>query len=189
MRLLFFITIGVLSTSLLSSCLKDTPYLSLGNTTPILEFGQSAANNVYGYGGYYGAFAFAGDTAGPAVTDYDTAIALVLASPQVLNDTIAVTIAIDQTQIAPYNTAEDTNYTLIPQLNGADSLYSLPLTVIKIAPGYRIGNIPVTIHLENFPNPHHFALPITITKVVDEENPSNTIIISGNSGQFMWLFN
>jgi len=182
MRYILFVFLG-LGVIGFSSCLKDKPYLDVSDTTPIIEFGQSAANGVYGPNGYFGAFPFAGDTAGGPVATYDTAIALVLASPQVLNDTVRVTVAIDTTQLSAFNSSQGDSITLLPS-----NLYSLPQTLIGIAPGYRIGAIPVTINLSAFPAHHQYGLPIKILSATDVENPNNQIVISGNSGTFMWLF-
>lgn len=183
MKLKISIIIGALSSLVFSSCLKDTPFMDVSNTTPIIQFGLSLAT------GQQGPFAFAGDSTAYVVPSYDTAIALVLASPQVLNDSVAVTIAIDPTQIAAFNAANDTDMVMIPNTNSSgDSLYSMPLTTIVIPPGYRVGSIPVNIYLNAFPAAHLYGLPLTITNVVDVENPSNKIIISGNSGTFMWIF-
>ena len=169
----------------LSSCLKDKPFLDVSNTQPVIEFGQSLANGITNQGDphYIGAFYFLGDTAAAPVPTYDTAIALILASPQVLNDSIAVTIALDSTQIAPWNTAEGDTLTMIP-----DSLYSMPLTTVGISPQHRIGNIPVTIPLSKFPVSNAYALPIKIVNAVDVTNPNTLVVVSGNSGKFMWIF-
>jgi hypothetical protein len=183
MRRILFIILGFCGVSFFPSCLKDQPYLDVSNTQPIIEFGQSAANGIYGPNGYYGAFAFQGDTAGGPVTTYDTAVALILASPQVLNDSIQVTLAIDPTQLAAFNTAEGDSVTQLPA-----NLYSLPQTVIGISPGFRIGSIPVTINLSAFPAKHRYGLPISIVSAKDLRNPNNQIVVSGNSGKFMWLF-
>jgi hypothetical protein len=162
---LFCILPGIVA---LGGCLKDTPYLDVSNTKPIIEFGISPAN------GWYGPFGLAGDTVGsPAV---DTAIGLVIASPQVLNKSVTVTVHIDGSQISAYNAANGTSFTLLPA-----NLYSMPDTVITIPAGYRIGRIPVNINFPIFPQNQSFALPLTI---VD----GGGLIISGNSSQFMWLF-
>jgi hypothetical protein len=185
MKLKFSIIIGALSSLVLSSCLKDTAFLDVSNTTPIMQFGLSVAT------GNPGPFVFAGDSTAYVVPTYDTAIALVLASPQVLNDSVVVTIAIDPTQITAFNTANDdtTNMTLIPNTNGTgDSLYSMPQMTITIPPGYRVGSIPVNIYLKAFPAAHLYGLPLTIVSAVDKENPNNQIIVSGNAGTFMWIF-
>jgi hypothetical protein len=185
MRYTLFIAIGAVVISLFASCLKDKTYLNLAATQPIVEFGQSAANGVYNpVNGYYGAFPFAADTLnGPAIPAYDTAVALVLASPQVLNDSISVTIEIDTTQISAYNAAEGDSLTLLPA-----NLYVLPQTVIGIGAGFRIGNIPVTIDMGAFPTHHQYALPITIVSATDIEHPGDSVVVSSNSGKFMWLF-
>jgi hypothetical protein len=183
MKLILFIVLGACAVSLFPSCLKDQPYLNVSDTEPIVEFGQSAANGIFGPNGYFGAYTFQGDTAGGPVITYDTAVALVLASPQVLSDSIQVTIAIDTTQLSAFNAAEGDSITLLPA-----NLYSLPQTVIGISPGYRIGNIPVTIDMPAFPAAHQYGLPISIVSAVDLKNPGTQIVVSGNSGKFMWLF-
>jgi len=162
---LFCILPGIVA---LGGCLKDTPYLDVSNTKPIIEFGISPAN------GWYGPFGLAGDTVGsPAV---DTAIGLVIASPQVLNKSVTITVQIDTTQISAYNAANGTSYTLLPA-----NLYSMTDSVITIPAGYRIGRIPVNINFPIFPQTQSYALPLTIVN-------GGGLIISGNSNQFMWLF-
>jgi len=167
-----------------SSCLKDKPYLDVSNTEPVIEFGQSVANGIVNQNvNYAGAFYFAGDTAASPVPSYDTAIALILASPQVLNDSIAVTIALDSTQIAAWNAAEGDTLTMIPS-----NLYTLPQTVIGISPQHRIGNIAVQIPLASYPASNAYGLPIKIVNAVDVSNPNQLIVVSSNSGKFMWIF-
>jgi hypothetical protein len=163
---IFCILPGVVA---LGGCLKDTPYLDVSNTQPIIEFGISPAN------GWYGPFPLAGDTVGSPVV-VDTAIGLVIASPQVLNKSYSITVRVDTTQISAYNAANGTSYTLLPA-----SLYSMPDSVITIPAGYRIGRIPVNINFPIFPQTQSYALPLTIVN-------GGGLLISGNSGQFMWLF-
>ena len=172
------IIIGTLSSLvLLSACLKDTPYMDVSNTAPIVQFGLSIAN------GQAGPFQFAGDTAGYTVNVYDTAIAIDLSSPQVLNDTITVGFQIDPTQITAFNGANGTNFVVMPA-----AYYTLTDTSVQILPGHRVAAIPVTFNINAMPGTHNYAFPLTITSVVDKQNPNNQIIISGNSNQFMWLF-
>ena len=182
MRTILFVLLGF-GVIGFSSCLKDSPYMDVSNTSPIIEFGQSAANGVFGPNGYFGAFPFAGDTAAAPVATYDTAVALVLASPQVLNDSVHVTIAIDSTQLAPFNSSQGDSITMLPS-----NLYSIPQTLIGIAPGSRVGVIPITINLSLFPAHHQYGLPIKIVSATDVEKSNTQIIVSGNSGTFMWLF-
>jgi Domain of unknown function (DUF1735) len=165
------------------SCLKDKAFLDVSNTSPVIEFGQSIAQGITNDStGYEGAFYFAGDSLNAPVATYDTAIALVLASPQVLNDSISVTLAVDPTQIPGWNAQPDTA-TLIP-----DSLYSLPQLTVGISPQHRVGNFPVNIFLSKFIPVHDYALPLKIVSATDVTHPNTSIIVSGNSGTFMWLF-
>jgi Domain of unknown function (DUF1735) len=183
MKLTFLISIGVLFCSALASCLKDTPFMDVSNTAPIIEFGQSPAQGlqgpfVYGYD-TYGVYGppntfVASDT----LTLTDTAIALVLASPQVEASTLQTVVGIDTAQISAFNTANSTNFTLLP-----DSLYTLSDTV-NISAGYRVGRIPVVL---KFPGLHNYALPIKIVNSYFMNNKTG-VVISGNSGTFMWLF-
>ena len=168
-----------------SSCLKDKPYLDASNTQPVIEFGQSVANGITNqvYSSYAGAFYFVGDTAAAPVPAYDTAIALILASPQVLGDSVSVTIALDPTQLATWNAAEGDTLTMIP-----DSLFTISSLTIGISPEHRIGNIGVQIPLSKYPVHHAYGLPIQIVSAVDVKNSSNSIVVSGNSGKFMWIF-
>jgi hypothetical protein len=183
MRLRFLIPTVAFFLITISSCLKDTPFMDVSNTAPIIEFGQSPAQGlqgpfVYGYDTYgvYGPPKTFISTDTIALTD--TAIALVLASPQVESDTLQTIVGIDNTQIAAYNTANSSNFGMLP-----DSLYTLTDTV-NILPGYRVGSIPVTL---KFPGLHNYALPLKIVGSYFLHSNTN-IIISGNSGTFMWLF-
>jgi hypothetical protein len=163
------ISIASLACSLiLSSCLKDTPYMNVADSPPIIEFGLSPANGVSG------PFTYAGDTA--SGSNIDTAIALVIASPQVLNYNVTVTVAIDTTQITAYDIANSAGYTMLPS-----NLFTLDSTTVTIQAGYRVANLPITLNLQNFPATHNYALPLKITN-------GDGLIISSNSSDFMWLF-
>jgi hypothetical protein len=188
MKLKILIPIAVVFGLVLSSCLKDTPFMDVSNTAPIIEFGQSPAQGLQGpflYGfDAYGVYGppntfIPSDTI--ALTD--TAIALVLASPQVVGDTLQTIVGIDTTQISAYNSANDaagdsTSYSLLPY-----SSYTMSDTV-NILPGYRVGSISVVL---KFPGLHNYALPLKIVNSYFLHN-NTSVIISGNSGTFMWLF-
>lgn len=168
MKLKIALPIGLVFCLALASCLKDNPYMDVSNTAPIIEFGQSPAQGVSG------PFTYGGDMTAPA----DTAIALVLASPQVESDTLQTIVGIDPTQVTAYNSANGTNVTTIP-----DSLVIMQDTV-NILPGYRVGVIPVRL---KFPGIHNSALPLRIVgSYFLHQNTS--VVISSNSGTFMWLF-
>ena len=158
----------------LSACLKDTPYLDVSNSQPIIEFGLSPAN------GQFGPFPFAGDTVGAPAVNIDTAIAVVVASPQVLNTTVTTTVKVDTSQISAYNSANGTSFTAMP-----DSLYKLTTTA-SVAPGYRVGRVAVTLMASKFPAHHSYALPLAIVNA--SESGGQSLLVSGNSGTFMWLF-
>jgi hypothetical protein len=178
MKRLTFLAVAMMFVLGFSSCLKDTPFMDVSNTQPIIEFGQSAANGVYGVDNLP-VFLYGSDT----TITYDTTVALILASPQVLNDTVATEIIVDTTQIAPYNAAAGDSTTLLP-----DSLYSLASTSIPIWPQHRIGSIQVVLNFQKFPAHYDYCLPLSIVNAIDRQNANNLIIVSGNSGKFMWLF-
>jgi Domain of unknown function (DUF1735) len=163
------IPIGFVLSLLLASCLKDTPYLDVSNTAPIIQFGQSPAQGVQG------PFPYDGDMTAPV----DTAIALVLASPQVETDTLQTIVEVDPAQVDAFNAANGTNVTVLP-----NNLFTLIKDTINILPGYRVGIIPV--HLK-FPGQANSALPIKITKSYFLHKDIQ-VVISGNGGTFMWLF-
>jgi hypothetical protein len=170
MKLTSLIVIGLLSCYVFASCLKDTPFLDVSNTAPIIQFGISPAS------GSQGPFFYAGDTASSSAID--TAVALVISSPQVLTRDVKVTVRIDPGQIAAFNSANDTTLALLPS-----NLYALTDSVITIKAGYRVGRIPIHLSLNAFPSPHFYGLPIVIVGTDD-----NQMIVSGNSSTFMWLF-
>ena len=144
--------------------------MDVSNTQPLIQFGLSPVN------GWYGPFSYAGDTAGSATID--TAIALVIASPQVLNKAVNITIRVDTSQISAFNATDTITYTMLPA-----NLFSLTDTVITIPAGYRVGRIPVTLNLANFPASHNFALPLTIV-----DGGGLQINTTAGSNDFMWLF-
>ena len=171
MKLKILIPVGFCLAILFSSCLKDTPFMDVSNTKPVIEFGLSAAS------GNFGPFRYKGDTT--SATPTDTAIALVVAAPQPLGTTVTATVAVDPSQIDAFNAANGTSYTLLPS-----NLYTLT-TSITIAPGYSVGSIPVSFNFANFPQPHRYALPLVI---VGAKTNGDTLIVSPNSNTFMWLF-
>jgi len=168
MKIKILIPAAFLIVIMMASCLKDTPYMDVSNTAPIIEFGQSPAQGVMG------PFVYGGDTTAMA----DTAVALVLASPQVESDTLQTLVSVDPTQVTSYNTNNGTNFSVLP-----DSLFTISDTV-NILPGYRVGSIQVTL---KFPGLHNYALPLKISASYFLNN-NQQVIVSSNSGTFMWLF-
>jgi hypothetical protein len=169
MKIKFLIPLFLFAVIFLSSCLKDSPnYIQVANSAAIIEFGLSPANGV-ALGVTY-----PHDTSSLPITD--TAVALVIASPQTLTKDITVTVAVDSSQVAAYDSANSANYTMMPS-----NLYTLTSTSITIKAGYRVGRIPVTINVPDFPATHNYALPLVI-------KDGGGLIISANSGTFLWLF-
>jgi hypothetical protein len=167
----------ILSIAVFSSCLKSTPYLDVSNTQPIIEFGISPAN------GWYGPFQY--DSTGSSLeTDVDTAVGLVIASPQVLSKSYTITVGIDTSQINAFNAsgADNTNltFTMLPS-----SMYTMTKAVITIPAGYRIGRIPISLKLSQLPLMTAYALPL---RIIDGDG----LLISGSSDAssavFMWWF-
>jgi Domain of unknown function (DUF1735) len=168
MKLKIFIPIALFIMILTGSCLKDNYYMDVSNTSPVIEFGQSPAQGVAG------PFMYSGDT----TSRVDTAIALVLASPQTESDTLQTIVAIDPSQVTAFNSSNGSDFSTIP-----DSLFSISDT-INILPGHRVGSIPVTL---KFPGLHNFALPLKISGSYFLHKNSS-VVVSANSGTFMWLF-
>ena len=174
--------IGCLVVIGFSACLKDTPYANYSQTQPIIEFSLSSAtgnssNFTSIYGNYY---AYAGDTANYAGPSVDTAVALAVASPQVLSSDVTATVKVDPTQIAGFNNYLGSSYTVLP-----DSLYQLTTTG-TVAAGYRIGRIPITLNMGKFSSSHHYALPLVITGATTKSGQN--LIVSGNASLFIWTF-
>ncbi|GGB15835.1 hypothetical protein GCM10011511_44600 [Puia dinghuensis] len=158
----------------MSSCLKDTPYIDVSNSQPIIEFGLSPANGVTG------PFAYVPDSVGGPSANIDTAVAVVVASPQVLSSTVTVTVKVDTSQISAYNTANGTSFTVLPS-----NLYTLKTTA-TVNPGYRVGRLDVVLNMSQFPAHHSYALPLAIVSA--STNTGQNLIVSGNSATYMWLF-
>ena len=167
-----FIPIVLTVSAIFSSCLKDTPFMDVSNKRPIIEFGLSAAS------GNFGPFAYGGNT----LAQYDTAIALVIASPQVLGTSVTATVQLDTAQVGAFNAMNNDTLIVMP-----DSLYSLSSTTISIAAGFRVGSIPVVFNFQKFPAHYAYALPLKIVGAY-MGSTSDDLIVSPNSNTFMWYF-
>jgi Domain of unknown function (DUF1735) len=115
---------------------------------------------------------------GDTTSGVDTAIALVLASPQTESDTLQTIVALDPSQVTTFNSSNGSDFSTIPE-----SLFSISDT-IHILPGHRVGSIPVTL---KFPGLHNFALLLKISGSYFLHKNSS-VVVSANSGTFMWLF-
>jgi hypothetical protein len=153
-----------------SACLKDKAFLDVSGTQPIIEFsrgsdGTSSAN----WGPISGA-------------ELDTAIAIDIASPQVLNYDVSVNILFDPTMITAFNAANPDN----PVQQLPDSCYSVtsPQT-IKIPADYRIGKIPIKLYPEKINTKISYAMPFSITGVTGS---GQSLLISSNAGKIFYAF-
>ena len=168
---------------LLNSCLKGNNYMNVGNTTPVVEFQLSAASdNTYPI-----AYTPASDSAGIDTAVNDTAIFVVIASPQAVNDTEKIIVKLDTSQISAYNAANGTSFSLIPNSLLAfygNNLYTgTGLDTLVILPGQRYASIPININIPAILNQpyYNYALPLAIVS-------AGNLDISTTSGIFMWTF-
>jgi hypothetical protein len=163
--LLFFTSVA------LAACLKDKAFMDVSGTQPIIEFsyGTSGASDVGNLG------------ADPSIAKLDTAFALNIASPQVLDYPVTVTLKVDPTQIAKYNAAGNSPVTLLP-----DSIYQWKTTTVTIPAGYRISRVPITLFPSKLDPSKSYGLPISI---VSATGPSGqNLIVSGNAGVAFFAF-
>lgn len=168
-KLKYCVLLGVAALGL-SSCLKDNSFLNVANTQPIIEFPiVSPTVASYSWGSLSG-------------NEVDTAIAVDIASPQVLNYAVTVTLSWDTALISAYNTANP-QYPIKPL---PDSCYSIasPITV-TIPAGYRIGRIPLKLYPARINSTVSYGMPFRITAVTGK-GPS--LLISPNAGSLLYTF-
>jgi hypothetical protein len=126
------LVIGLLATTLLSSCLKD-------NSPGSIDFSKSPALVGFQYKGFSATPYVAVALPQPGVK-YNLEVTLSVASVT-LSKPVTVTIAEDKASLDAYNTANGTSYVELP---AAD--YSLPNGgVVTINPGQQIVQFPITL--------------------------------------------
>jgi len=161
-----------LSALVLVSCLKDQPFLDVSNTAPIIEFsyGTTGASSVGNFG------------IDRTVSTLDTAIAVNVASPQVLDYPVTVTLKVDPSLLSKYNNVSgNTQLSMLP-----DSTYKYTTTTVTIEPGHRIGRIPITLYPNKINPSQSYGLPISI---VSATGPSGqNLLVSSNAGIAMYAF-
>jgi hypothetical protein len=168
-KLKYCVLLGVVALGF-SSCLKDKAFVDLTSTQPIIEFPiVSPTIATYSWGSLSG-------------TEVDTAIAVDIASPQVLNYAVTVTISWDTTQISAYNAA-NSQFPIQPLPDSCFSIAS-PITV-TIPAGYRIGRIPLKIYPSRINSTVSYGMPFKIS-AVSGSGPS--LLISPNAGTLMYTF-
>src|ERR1700761_6052971 len=100
--------LSLMSIALFSSCLKDSQYaVDFTKTTPLVEL-PGAAN----VSGSAGTFEVVGLTASDAPSPFNVAVNL--AAPQPLSKAVTVKLSVDAAALTAYNTANETDYTLLP---------------------------------------------------------------------------
>ncbi|WP_157816063.1 DUF1735 domain-containing protein [Spirosoma pollinicola] len=109
-------------------------------------------------------------TVGATSTSLVAPVDINIASPTPPTQDVPVTVAIDQTALTAYNTANKTAYTILPA-----AAYQLSNPMVTVAAGQRIATVNVNFVGTQIPaTGGPYAVPISITTV-----PSN-VIISAN---------
>ena len=147
-RLYILTVLASLAVLSLSSCLKDPRYYTFANVQPLVELPLGAYN---GLGNLT-------PEALPITTTPQTIQLVVnIASPAPLNKAVTVTLAIQQSAVDAYNTANSTSYTLLP---AAD--YSVPSLSVTIPAGKREAILPISVNTSLVDPSGQFILPFTI---------------------------
>jgi hypothetical protein len=158
----YVLLLAVMSTT---GCLKDEKYMAIDETGAVVEFpvgGPGVVNNVLDVTPFLG-------------TSLDTSIAINIASPQVLDRDVQVTVQLTPTIITDYNTNNGTTYTPLPLAN-----YRIENYTVTIPKGYRIGRLPIRFALTQLDLSKSYAIAMQIVRV------SAGLTISGNFNKFLW---
>lgn len=156
----------IIVAALLTGCLNDKKYMDLANVGPVIEFplgGPGVKQNDYSVGDF--------------TKDVDTSIALNIASPQVLDRDVQVTVRLAPAVVSEYNDKNGTSYAPIPNSNFVIDNYT-----VTIPKGHRIGSLKIKLLFSKFTLKDQFALGL---QIVDAPG----LTISGNYGKFLWTFN
>lgn len=143
--------VALIAAAGLSSCLKDDKhYVDFAGATPLIELPSAA--NVGGSGGLLQSVSF-------DISSTPTPLNLMvnLAAPKTLSTDVTVKLSVDAAALAAYNTANGTNYELLP---AAD--YSSTLTA-TIAKGTNSSNVVINLNTTLIDPSKNYALPLTIT--------------------------
>ncbi|MBB6498539.1 BT_3987 domain-containing protein [Pedobacter cryoconitis] len=144
-------TLPVLCVIGLSSCLKNkNAQPDFSSVTPVVEI---PVNAPAGNGG--GNSLIASFTVDPALSDY--VFYVNYAAPAANANDLKITLAVDPTALATYNTTNSTTLPILPS-NG----YVVPTTV-TIPAGQRKVQVPIKINTSVLDPTLAYALPITIT--------------------------
>jgi Domain of unknown function (DUF1735) len=170
-KLKFLSVMLTLSLSLVA-CLKDKLYMDVSKTQPIIEFsyGTDATSDLGNFG------------MDPTQTELDTAIAINIASPQVLDYPVTVTLKIDASLLTKYNgTSGNTQLSLLP-----DTTYNFSTSTVTIPAGHRIARLPIKIYPGKIDPTISYGLPIS---VVNAKGPNGqNLLVSSNAGVAFYAF-
>lgn len=150
-----------------TSCLKNDQFLDVANTQPLIEFPYASSFNTTAN--------TLSDTT--PVVHLDTAIALNLASPQVINKQFKVVVKLDTAALTQYNASVGTSYEMLPA-----ALLGIASDTVTIDANHRIGRFGLSLSLDkaDYVN-HEYAVAFTIV-----DAPGLTI--SENAKSFIWVF-
>lgn len=144
-----FLSLAAMAT--LSSCLKDNShYVDFAGAKPLVEL--PAATGVGPAGGEFQAAAF-----DITATPQHINILVNLAAPKPLTTALTVKLSVDPAALTAYNTANSTNYTLLP---AAD--YSSTLTA-TIPANQNEATVVININSTLIDPSQSYVLPLTIT--------------------------
>lgn len=136
--------------TLFSSCLKDdTRYVNFAASPPLVEL--PAATGVAGTG------MFQSNSYAITSTPTPLNVQVNVAAPKPLSSALTVKLSVDQAALTTYNTANGTNYILLP---AADYSSSLSVT---IPANQNSANVVVNINTSLIDPSQSYVLPLTIT--------------------------
>ncbi len=169
------IPLFILATSIsFVSCLKDDTFLDVSNTQPIIEF-SFGTNGKSDLGNF---------NIDPTVAVLDTALAINIASPQVLDYDVTVTLKLDPSMINAYNSvSSNTHLKMLP-----DSAFKYTTTTITIPAGRRLTKVSLTLYPSKIDlgAGESFGLPISIISA--KGSGGQNLVVSGNSGVAFYAF-
>ncbi|TWR28623.1 DUF1735 domain-containing protein [Mucilaginibacter achroorhodeus] len=157
-----YILLGVTAMLSLSSCLKDSGYIDFSKNEPLVEFPLEANS------GQFQSAAF-----DISSTPSTLQVAVNVASPAPLTSALDVTVSVDQATLDAYNSANSTNYLVLPSAD-----YALPAKV-TVPANQRLGILNITIYTDKIDPSGSFALPLKITDASGKKISNyNTLIYS-----------
>lgn len=162
-KLITILSLG--ATTILSSCLKDSRYVAFEDSPNLIELPATAFSGVLETATFM-----------TSATPSNLPVLINLASPKPSSQPITVKFKIDADALAAYNSANGTNYQLLPPAN-----YNTSLTA-TIPAGKREVNLNVVINGSLFDLTKSYALPLTII----DAGPGN--VISANYKTIIYSF-